>query len=439
MNPWLGVLALVAVVAWNAFFVAAEYAFVAARPSRLEQLAEAGSRRARRALELQSDPTRFISSVQVAITMSSLAAGAVGEPAVRALLEDALAPLGDIGTRTVSAVVSVVLAFAIVTAVTVVLGEIVPKTLSLVRTEQVALASVDVVAAFSAAFRPFVAVLERLSRLANRLIGLPPPTAGGRAHSEEELRLIVAASYEEGILEREERAMLSRVLDFADTEVRRVMVPRPEVVALRASASVGEACDRALADGHTRFPVVGDGKDDLRGAVDVRDLLRLVRSGAQEEPLATVAREGLVVPETRLLDDLLDDFRRVGTHFAVVVDEYGDLAGVVTLTDLSERIVGEVAEEWERTGRRVVVLEDGRVLVAGAYPIEDFDERFGTDLAGPGVRSLGGLVFTRLGRVPAVGESLEVPGVRLTVREMSGPRIDRLEARLTGETSRPRD
>jgi CBS domain containing-hemolysin-like protein len=429
VSPWLGIAVLVGVVAWNAFFVAAEYAFVAARPSRLGQLADAGSRRARRALALQSDPTRFISSVQVAITMSSLAAGAVGEPAVRGVLDDVLAPLGEIGTRTVAVVLSVVLAFAIVTAITVVLGEIVPKTLSLVRTEQVALASVDVVVAFSAVFRPFVATLDQLSRLVTRAIGLPAPTAGGQAHSEEELRLILAASRDEGILEREEGAMLSRVLDFADTETGRVMVPRPEVVVLRASATVGEACDLALADGHTRHPVVGGDRDDLLGVVDVRDLLRLVREGREREPLAAAARDGLVVPETRPLDDLLEDFRRAGTHFAVVVDEYGDLAGVVTLTDLSEEIIGEVIEGG-RAQRGMVILRDDRALVPGSYPIEDFDERFGTNLAVPEVRSLGGLVFTRLGRVPRVGESLETPGVRLTVREMDGPRIASLEAHL---------
>lgn len=429
MSPWIGVAALAVVVAWNAFFVAAEYAFVASRPSRLAELVAGGSRRAERVLDLQRDPTRFISSVQVAITMSSLAAGAVGEPAVRRLLETAMEPLGEVSTRVVSTVVATVLAFAIVTAITVVLGEIVPKTLSLVRSEQVALMTVGPVRAFSAIFRPFIALLEWLSRLASRLLGLPPPTTAGRAHSEEELKLLFAESEETGVLDAEERAMLSRVFEFGDTEVRDVMVPRPDVVTLGASATVEDACDVALASAHARFPVLDEDDDGLRGVLSVRRLLALVRAGGAQKA-AEAADEAMVVPETRRLDDLLADFRRARRHFAVVVDEYGSLAGVVTLTDLTEEIVGEVAEGAGERRSMIVPLAPDRVLVPGAFAIDDFDERFGTSLATPEVRSLGGLVFTTLGRVPAIGDSVALPGVHLIVRRMDGPRITSLEARL---------
>lgn len=429
MSPWIGVIVLLAVIAWNAFFVAAEYSFVAARPSRLEELAAAGSSRAVRVLALREHPTRFISAVQVAITMSSLAAGAIGEPAVRRLVQQVDGPLGDATTTAISTAVSVALAFAVVTALTVVLGEIVPKTLSLVHTERVALATVDPVRLFAAVFRPFIAALDGLARAVNRLIGLPAPETGGGAQSEEELRLILQASREEGVLDAVEEQMLTRIFDFAETPVRRVMVPRPDVTTLSAGMTVDQALDAALASPHSRFPVTGEGSDDLRGLVTVRELARLTRAGRGRDRLGEVSGEALIVPESRGLEELLGDLRRERTHFAIVVDEYGGFAGVTTLTDVTEEIVGEVGDGVEARPA-VQELGPGLVRVPGAYPIEDFNDRFGTTLEADEVSSLGGLVFKALGRVPSPGDSVEVDGVSLRVRRLDGPRIVELDAAL---------
>lgn len=430
MSPGWGLAALAAIVAWNAFFVAAEYAFVSVRPSRLDELAEEGSRRARQVLDLQKDPTRFISAVQVAITMSSLAAGAVGEPTLRRLLKDAFDPLGDATTRALSTTLAVVLGFAIVTAVTVVLGEIVPKTLSLERSEKIALATVGPVRVFSAAFRPFIAVLDRLSRLATRLLGLPKPSPIGRGHTEEELKLILAASFEEGVLEAGEQQMLARVFDFADTEVRQVMVPRPDVVALEGDLMLAEAAERALTAPYTRYPVVGEGIDDVTGVVHVRDLFQALRQGEDNRLLRDLARPAVIVPEGKRLDELLAEFRRTKSHLAVVVDEYGSTAGVVTLEDLLEEIVGEIADEYDLPDDDVLRLDESRVLANASYAVDEFNERFGTELPTDDVTSLGGLVFTALGRLPRVGEAVEIENVRLMVRQMDGARVRRLEVRL---------
>lgn len=430
MSPGLGLLVLALIVAWNAFFVAAEYAFVSVRPSRLEELAEEGSRHARQVLELQKDPTRFISAVQVAITMASLAAGAVGEPTLRRLLKDAFEPLGDATTRTLSTVLAVVIGFAIVTAVTVVLGEIVPKTLSLERSERIALATVGPVKLFSAVFRPFIAALDRLSRWATRLLGLPRPSPIGRGHTEEELKLILAASFEEGVLEADEQQMLARVFDFADTEVRQVMVPRPDVIALPADMTLGDAAERALTAPYTRYPVVGDDIDDVKGIVHVRDLFQALRGGGEDRFLRELARPADIVPEGKRLDELLAEFRRTKSHMAIVVDEYGSTAGVVTLEDLLEEIVGEIADEYDLPDDDVLRLDDSRVMANASYAVEEFNERFGTELPTDEVTSLGGLVFGALGRLPRVGESVEIEGARLTVRQMDGARVRRLEVRL---------
>lgn len=430
MSPGLGLLVLALIVAWNAFFVAAEYAFVSVRPSRLEEMAEEGSRHARQVLELQKDPTRFISAVQVAITMASLAAGAVGEPTLRRLLKEVFEPLGDATTRTLSTVLAVVIGFAIVTAVTVVLGEIVPKTLSLERSERIALATVGPVKLFSAVFRPFIATLDRLSRWATRLLGLPRPSPIGRGHTEEELKLILAASFEEGVLEADEQQMLARVFDFADTEVRQVMVPRPDVIALPAGMTLGDAAERALTAPYTRYPVVGDDIDDVKGIVHVRDLFQSLRGGGEDRFLRELARPADIVPEGKRLDELLAEFRRTKSHMAIVVDEYGSTAGVVTLEDLLEEIVGEIADEYDLPDDDVLRLDDSRVMANASYAVEEFNERFGTELPTDEVTSLGGLVFGALGRLPRVGESVEIEGVRLTVRQMDGVRVRRLEVRL---------
>jgi CBS domain containing-hemolysin-like protein len=437
VNPGLGLLVLALIVAWNAFFVAAEYAFVSVRPSRLEELAEEGSRRARQVLDLQKDPTRFISAVQVAITMSSLAAGAVGEPTLRRLLKDAFDPLGDATTQALSTVLAVVLGFAVVTALTVVLGEIVPKTLSLERSERIALATVGPVRMFTAVFRPFIAVLDRLSRLATRMLGLPRPSPIGRGHTEEELKLILAASFEEGVLEAGEQQMLSRVFDFADTEVRQVMVPRPDVVALSADMTLSQAAELALTAPYTRYPVVGDDIDDVKGVVHVRDLFRALREGGDDRALRELARPAEIVPEGKRLDELLAEFRRTKSHLAVVVDEYGSTAGVVTLEDLLEEIVGEIADEYDLPDDDVFRLDEHRVMANASFAVDEFNERFDTELPTDDVTSLGGLVFTALGRLPRVGEAVEIEGVRFIVRQMDGARVRRLEVHLPDSDESP--
>ncbi|MEW6582040.1 MAG: hemolysin family protein [Actinomycetota bacterium] len=423
MTTALQLLALAGIVLWNAFFVAAEYAFVAARPTRLRELADRGSRRAERVLRLQENPTTFISAVQVAITMSSLAAGAVGEPVLRRLIAGALDPLGG---RAVTAV-AVIIGFSAVTAITVVLGEIVPKTLSLARTEPVALWVVRPVTVFARALRPFIWMLERLSGLATRALGLPSPGRLGRGHTEEELKLIVAASFEEGVLEADEQAMLSRVFDFAETEARQVMVPRPDVVALPVDATVAEATALALRNPYTRYPVHGDTLDDIRGVVHVRQLFEAARAGDPQRRITDLVRPVQMVPETKRLDELLREFRRTKSHLAVVVDEYGQLAGVVTLEDLLEEIVGEIADEFDVPNEDVVRIDRRRSLVNASYGLEDFNERFGTAFDTGDFNSIGGVVFDAIGRVPHVGDRTECDGVAFVVREMDGSRVTLLE------------
>lgn len=431
MTTGLELLLLAVLIAWTAFFVAAEYAFVASRPTRMRELAGEGNKRAQRVLAIQQNPTMFISSIQVAITFSALATGAVGEPAVRRLVEDALSPLGSVLSASIVTLISIVLGFLVIISVTVVLGEIVPKALALARTERIAMAVVGPVQAFTAVVRPFVWLLERLSALTLRLFGMRTDIRLGRGHTEQELKMILAASHEEGVLEADETEMLSRVFDFADTEARQVMVPRPDVVGLPLTATVSEAAGIAESHPYTRYPVFGDDIDDVHGVVHIRQLFEATRAGSHDAWIRDLVRPVQKVPETKNLDALLLDFRRTQSHLAIVVDEYGSTAGVVTLEDLVEEIMGEIDDEFDLPSDDVVVGPGGRITVIGSYGIEDFNERFGTEFDDEDINSIGGVVFHALGRVPEEGDSTSVPGMNFTVLEMDGSRIVRVLATPT--------
>ncbi len=421
----LGLVSLALIVAWNAFFVAAEYAFISANPLKLKDMAREGSTRAERVLHLQRDPTRFISAVQVAITASSLAAGAVGEPAVRRVVGGAFDPLGDTVGSTATLAISIIIAFSVVTAVTVVLGEIVPKTACLVYPERVAVIAIGPVRLFSAVFRPFVAALERLSRLTTRLLGLPEPSMVDRRNAEE-LRLIVESSSEEGILEEDEQRMLLGVLELPDTQVRTVMVPRPDVVALNVGMGPAEAAAVVRQHPYTRYPVHGGELDDIRGTLHVRRLLEAMDTAAAPADLAPLLRPAQLVLETSRLDDLLTRFRRGRDHLAVVVDEYGSVAGVVTLEDLIEEIVGEIDDEFDMPLTAVQQVGVGEWLVRASLGVQEASEAIGHPIPEGPYESVGGLVFDALGRLPVAGESVDRDGLSFTVDEMRGQRVTRV-------------
>jgi CBS domain containing-hemolysin-like protein len=415
--------AIAAIVLWNAFFVAAEYAFVAVRRTRIDELIEQGSSSARRVRRIIEDPPRFISAVQVAITLSSLALGAVGESAVSAAFESAFGALeGSIGASAVT-ILSVVMAFAIITALHVVLGEIVPKTLTLARAEPVALAVAVPVSAFMWLFWPFIWLLRWLSNAIIRLLGLEQPSEMRLVHSEEELKMLISASHEEGVLEAGEQQLLHKVFDFSETEVRQVMVPRPDIVGLPVDIAPDEAIARALEAPFTRYPAYRESLDDLVGVVHVRHLYGARLKGSDAATIESFARPVPIVPETKKLDELLADFRRTKTHMAIVVDEYGSTVGIATLEDLLEEIVGEINDEFDLPERELIRLAPDRVRIEASFPVHEFNERFGGDLPEEDYTSVGGFLFGELGRPGRPGDVVVHEGHRFTVREVDGPRI----------------
>jgi putative hemolysin len=417
---FLELLAVAVLILLNGYFVAAEYGLVTARRTRIQELAQKGNRRARAVLRIVADPPRFIAAMQLGVTGTSLAIGALGEQALARVFD----PL-------VASAIAFVFAFLIITFLHVVIGELVPKGIALGHSERTALAVSTPVRGFFVVFKPLIWVLQRSSEVILRALGLTPPGGEMEVYSEAELKMLLSRSTEEGELERQEQEMLYKVFDFADKEVSTVMVPRPEVVALSIEMPPEEALAAVIDSPYTRYPVYRDSLDEIVGVLHVRDLFSaLVDRGIAGVQIEQLLRPAHIVPETKDLAALLTEFRRTNQHLAVVVDEYGELEGIVSLEDLLEEIVGEIEDEFDLPDESIERLDDGRVRVHGTFPIDDFNEQFGVSLPIEDYHTLGGFVFGMLGRAPEPGDEVEHEGIRFTVLTVEGSRIERLEIEL---------
>jgi CBS domain containing-hemolysin-like protein len=423
MRPWgwgvtltLELIGVGVLILLNAFFVAAEYALVTARRTRIIELHHQGNRRARAVLKITSDPQQFIAAMQLGVTLTSLGIGALGEQALARAFESWLAT-----------VLAVLLAYLILTYFHVVIGELVPKGVALGHPEGTALWVAAPVRAFFTLFAPFVWVLRRSTDAVLHLLGLEPPSAEREPLSEAELRMLLSRSSEQGEIEHEEQQMIDKVFVFGDKDVADVMVPRPEVVAISAELPPEEALAAVLDSPYTRYPVYGKSLDDIIGVLHVRDLFTAVHDrGLASVRLAEIVRSAYIVPETKDLASLLQEFRKTNNHFAVVVDEYGGMAGICTLEDLLEEIVGEIEDEFDVAEVQIEQLDDDTYRIDGMFPIDEFNERFGTSLPDDDFHTLAGFVFGQLGRAPQPGDDVEYDGMRFDVLEVDGNRIEKL-------------
>jgi magnesium and cobalt exporter, CNNM family len=424
---FLEILAVLLIVLGNAFFVAAEYSLVTARRSRLQELAAAGSRRARIAVGLIDNPVRFISTSQLGVTVFSILLGAVGEPLAANWL-DAIP----------AATVSLILAFALITYLHVVLGELVPKALALGYKEKIALWTALPLEGVYLVTYPIVTILQASATLFTRTFGVDPAPAGVIAADEAEIRMMVAAAEDTGAIEEQEEEMLYKVFDFADKEVHEVMVPRPEVVALSIELPSHEALAAVIDSPYTRYPVYRGSLDDIVGILHVRDLFSaLYAEGIENVDLAALVRPAYMVPETKDLAAMLAEFRRANLHMAIVVDEYGSFEGLVTLEDLLEEIVGEIEDEYDLPDESVERLPDGRIRIDGTFPIDDFNEQFDQELPQDDYHTVAGFVFGALGRAAEAGDEVQWNGLRFEVVDVDGPRIERLEIEFLPEEEEP--
>lgn len=412
--------AVMALVFANGFFVSAEFAIIAVRKTRIDQLIAEGHTGARAVRRAVTDPDSYIAATQLGITMASIGLGWVGEPAVAELLQPAVAFLPTTLAETTAHSIAVALAFAVITALHIVLGELAPKTVALERAEATALLVVKPTELFMRLFWPFIRLLNGMGRAIVNVMGLRGSGGHAMVHSEEELKMLVTASQEAGVLEEREEQMLHRVFDFADLTAGQVMMPRTELVSVTVDASGDELLQTISRAGYSTVPVYHKDLDNVVGMLHAMDLLKAMAAGRRNVSAGDIARETLTVPETMSADALLASLHQRGVREAMVIDEYGSTAGMVTFEWLMERIVGATG-----TGR-VTVHADGSADVDGLTLVGDVNEQFGLHIDENTYTTLGGYVMGRVGRRARVGDAIDVEGRQMRVLALDGLRVARV-------------
>lgn len=423
MDGFAAILLAILLVLVNGFFVSAEYAFVRVRGTQLDELAKTGEGRAKLAARISGDIEPYISTVQLGVTLASLGVGLIGEPAVSRLIDPLFGWLRDISEPAFH-VVAFLVAFGLVTYVTVVFGELAPKYLAIQRALQVALWSAYPLHVTYRVAYPFIWLMNRSAANVLRILGAKP-TSDLDVHSDEELKMLVAASAKQGVLQESERVIVGNALDFADTVVRQVMVPRTEVVAVPEETDLAGLVAMARQSRFSRFPVYREDLDHVVGVVHVKDLVGVDRTSHAKA--RDLMRRVPAIPETLRLDQALAEFRRQRSSLAVVIDEYGGTAGLVTLEDVFEELVGEVRDEFgPPDAQRFREEGSGSYVIDGLVSLDDLRERLQLELEGEPYDTVGGLVFGRLGRLARVGDAVEVEGYRFQVTAIDGRRVSQV-------------
>jgi CBS domain containing-hemolysin-like protein len=432
-----GVLVLVAL---NGFFVAAEFALVGSRRTRLDQLASAGNGAAALGRRMQDDLDRYIAAAQLGITLASLALGWIGESTIAELVDPPIEALmvwllGNLAVAeamalTISHAVGIAVSFFIITSLHIVLGEQAPKVFAIRSPESTALFIARPLAIFNRIFGLVIRFLDWATDMVLRAFGIRGGGEHTKVHSADELRLLVEESGEAGVLDEEEQEMLINVFAFADRPAYQAMLPRTEVITIDHDASIREFLGRFAETGHTRFPVLGPGGvDDVRGIISAKDLLVALSAGevALDQPISALVRPAFFTPESKRIGDLLQELRAKHIRMAILIDEYGGMAGVVTMEDLIEEIVGDLDDELEHDHDELRTIDERTSVVEGQIRVEDVNQELGLDIPAGDYETLAGFVLARLGRLPSNGDTLNYNGIHLTVTEMQGPRIKRIE------------
>src|SRR2546427_6442770 len=432
INVALKLFAVLFFVAANAFFVGSEFALVSVRRTRLEARAAAGSRRARAALRLIGDPTSFISATQLGITIASLALGWIGEPVVAGLLQPIAVQIASTGRAGyVAHLMAIIIAFAAITFLHIVLGELMPKMFALERAEGLALFVARPLELFTKIFRAPLWIFNRTGATLGKLLGLKSSLQHSAVFSETELRQLIDISRESGHLRAEERRLIHRVFEFSDTLVREAMVPRPAIAAISADCSLEDIKNAFEQNRYSRLPVYRGSLDDVIGFIHSKDLMPyLLRP--EEFRLDHIFQPPMYVVDTARLEDVLRQMQRKKTHFGFVVDEHGGVEGIITLEDLLEEIVGEISDEHdEEVNEQITEIEPRTYLLDGALAVRDLNRRLKTALPeSDAYTTIGGFLMTAAGHVLQPGEIIEHDGLRFRVEKVERRRLLRVRLEL---------
>ena len=429
----IAIAAAIALLLANGFFVAGEFAVIAGRPSKLEQRAQEGNALAVTALKSTRELSFMLSAAQLGITMASLGLGWVAEPAVAHLLESALESVTDV-PDTIAHSVSFVVALIIITFLHMVISEMAPKNIAIADPERAALLIAIPFRLYANIFRPFIAIFNAMGNAGTRALGVEPTDDRADVHTAGEIGAMINESAEEGLIRDFEHRLLSGAINFGAKDAAAVMIPRTEVVAIPAMASPADVEEVVLETGHSRLPVYGGDLDQVFGFLHIKDLLR-VDQEERERPISRqVIRRMIVVPESRKLHPVLLDMRRERTHFALVVDEHGGTAGVVTLEDLLEELVGEIRDEHDASEVGIQTLSENRHIIPGNIRIDEVAAYLGIDLPEGEYETVAGWLMVRLGRIPKRRDLVEHDGWSFRVRRMQRRRVQEV---LVEATNRP--
>jgi putative hemolysin len=418
----LEIVIIVLLIAVNGIFVAAEIALVTVRRSRIRQLSDEGDRRARRVARMTEQPGRLLATIQLGITFIGFLAAAFAGASIAGQLAEWLRDIGPLATS--ADVLALLIVTLAVSLVTIVFGELVPKTLALAHAERYALALARPMDALGVLLGPVVWLLTSVTHAVTRVLGVRDVT--DEAISSEELRILLERGTEQGTIEAEEEQMIGAVLELGEQRAHEVMVARVDMVTLEADASLDEIVEVIVSGGHSRIPVYEDNVDNIIGMLYAKDLLPYLVGEDRPPSIRRLLRTPLFVPESMLVDDLLRSLQRRRVHIAVVLDEHGGTAGLLTIEDLLEEIVGEIQDEYDEEEPMIVPLGELEARIDGRTDVDDMLEHFGTSLDGDDQEefdTVGGLVYHYIGGVPAVGDAVEVDGLRITVEATDGRRV----------------
>ena len=430
------ILIILLLILINGFFVGAEIAFVSVRRTRLDELAEAGDRRAKRAQKLMRDPGRFLAVIQVAITFLGALASAVAAVSIVTVVAEPLRGIALIADQ--ADTIALLLVTFIVSVVSIVLGELIPKGFALANPDRIALAVSGPITLFAKVVSPLVAVLVLLTKIISKPFGIDPTRTPELSAAE--IRLIVEQGSQQGVLEAEEEQMISAVMSLSDSKLHEVMVPRIDIVAIDQEASFDDAVTLVLTEGHSRTPLYKESVDHIVGILYAKDLLRIIAAGGSRPRLRDIMRPALFVPESQSVDDLLHELQRRRVHMAIVLDEYGGTAGLVTIEDLLEEIVGEIQDEFDEEEPMKVMVRDGEAILDGRADIDLLGELVNPPLEledDEEYDTVGGFVYHRIGRVPVVGDTVAVDPFGITVIKVTGRRVGKVRVIWDAGATKP--
>ncbi|MGH7671116.1 MAG: hemolysin family protein [Gemmatimonadaceae bacterium] len=430
-------LAIIAVLLLlNGFFVAAEFALVRARRARLEAMVRRGNRLARLALRATDNLPRILSATQIGVTVASLGIGAVAEDALGPVVSSWLGGLSLGVDVSVRVAIGAAIALVVVSYFHVVVGELMPRAVALRDPEQMAGWLAPPLTVFVWLTAPFSWLLNRSAQLALRLLGQDLPRGEENVHSAEELRILVEQSEEGGMLLPQDAHLIEGVFEFSEKNAREVMTPRTEMDALRVEATLDETLSLVEESRRSRYPVYEETIDNVIGLILAKDLLPVLQHPPAHFSLRQIMRPVHVVPGSREVEEVLADFKRLKEHMAIVLDEYGGTAGLVTMEDLLEEIVGEILDEYDEPLPPEALQSGDVTLVPGSMNIDEFNERFALSVPDADYTTIGGVVFGALGRLPVPGDRVTVHGATFTVKDLEGRRIETLAVKIAGADER---